>query len=126
MLILDSGGVSFLADRSARADLLLTRLRTEGLWPPRVPTAVLVECLTGQVGRDAATHRLLKACEIDPAPSEQLARRAAVLRTGARRGSAVDAIVVAAAEPGGVVLTSDDGDLTALAWHARAVRVVTV
>ena len=41
----------------------------------------------------------------------------------ARRGSAVDAIVVAFAEPGGTVLTSDLPDLAALAGRADRVHV---
>lgn len=56
--------------------------------------------------------------------SEVLARRAALLRTAARRGSAVDALVIAAAEPGGTVLTGDPDDLSALTGYARAVRIV--
>ena len=44
-------------------------------------------------------------CQVEPV-DELLARRAAGLRTGAGRGSAVDAIVIAFAEGnGGVVLT---------------------
>lgn len=126
MLVLDSGGVSFLAQRSARAALLLARLRAEGHWPARVPTAVLVECLTGSAGRDARSNLLLTSCEIDPAPTERLARRAAVLRTLARCGSAVDAVVVASAEPGGFVVTSEEIDIAGLAAHARAVEVIAV
>lgn len=97
-----------------------------GIWPPTVPTAVLAESLTGHSGRDAVVNRLLKGCTIDPAPSEELARRAALLRTAARKGSAVDALVVAAAEPGGTVLTSDPDDLSALAGYSQAVRIVAV
>lgn len=126
MLVLDSGGVTVLAERTARAQLLLQSLRRAGLWPPTVPTAVLVECLTGHAARDALTNRLLRTCEIDPAPSEQTARRAAAIRTAARRGSAVDALVVAVAEPGGTVLTGDPADLRALAVASRAVEVVAV
>ncbi len=62
-------------------------------------------------------------CEIVQTVPEPLARRAAALRTHARRGSAVDALVVAFAEPGGTVLTSDVGDLEALARHAAGVSV---
>jgi hypothetical protein len=40
--------------------------------------------------------------------------------------SAVDAIVVALAEPGGTVLTTDPDDLEALAAHAQRVRVERV
>ena len=50
-------------------------------------------------------------------------RRAGALRALARQGSAVDAIVVALAEPGGAVLTSDLKDLRALATHADAVHI---
>ncbi len=46
------------------------------------------------------------------------------LRRLARRGSAVDALVVAFAEPGGTVLTSHPDDLEALASHPRDVTIV--
>jgi len=84
-LVLDSGGVSRLAERSRQAAALLQVLRDDGLWPPRVPS---------------------------------------LLRRRARRGSAVDALVVAFAEPDGSVLTSDPEDLEALASHAEGVTVV--
>jgi hypothetical protein len=58
--------------------------------------------------------------------SELLARRAAQLRRLARRGSAVDALIVAMAESGGTVLTSDPGDLGALAQYAHDVTVEKV
>lgn len=52
-----------------------------------------------------------------------LARRAAFLRLRARRGSAVDALVVAVAEPDGTVLTSDLNDRDALASEAERVTI---
>jgi hypothetical protein len=58
-------------------------------------------------------------CEVE-ALDELVARRAARLRTGAGRGSAVDAIVIAFAEGiGGLVLTQDPKDLKALAALAH-------
>ncbi len=60
MLILDSGAVSQLAERSREALALIVALREEGLWPPTVPAVVLVECLQGHAGRDANEHRFLK------------------------------------------------------------------
>jgi hypothetical protein len=45
------------------------------------------------------------------------------LRTAAGCGSAVDAIVVAVAEPRGLVVTGDKVDLTALAANAIGVRI---
>lgn len=126
MLVLDSGGVSRLAERSPQAAALISALRAEDLWPPLVPSIVLVECLHGHPGRDALSNRFLKLCDIVEAIDEALARRAAQLRRRARRGSAVDALVVALAEPGGTVLTSDLDDLTALAQYAHDVIVEKV
>lgn len=126
MLVLDSGGVSRLAERSRRALALILSLRNEDLWPPHVPSVVLVECLEGHAGRDAIENRFLKTCDIAEVVPESLARRAAMLRRRARRGSAVDALVVAFAEPGGTVLTTDPHDLQALATHADNVAIVRV
>jgi len=116
VLVLDSGG----------AAALILAFREQDLWPPLVPSVVFVECLQGHPGRDALVNRFLKTCDIAEALDEPLARRAALLRRQARRGSAVDALVVAFAEPGGTVLTADPGDLDALAQHARGVIVEKV
>ena len=124
-LVLDSGGVSRLAEQSRAAAALIVAFRDADLWPPLVPAVVLVESLQGHVGRDAPTNRFLETCDIVEEVSEGVARRAAFLRNRARRGSAVDAVVVALAEPNGTVLTSDPRDLEALADHAVGVSVVT-
>ena len=126
VLILDSGGVSRLAERSRETLELMIGLRDQGLWPPRILSIVLTECLQGHAGRDANANRLLKACDIAETVPQSLARRAALLRRLARRGSAVDALVVASAEPGGTVLTSDPDDLEALASHAVDVSIEPV
>ena len=123
MLVLDSGGVSRLAVRSRQAAALILALRERDLWPPLVPSVVLVECLQGHAGRDAHANAFLKTCDIVEDVPEPLARRAALLRRKARRGSAVDALVVAFAEPDGTVLTGDPDDLAALAQFADRVRV---
>jgi hypothetical protein len=123
MLVLDSGAVSRLADRSRQVAALILALRDQDLWPPTVPAVVLVECLEGHAGRDALTNRFLKTCDIVEEVPESLARRAAALRRRARRGSAVDALVVAFADPDGTVLTSDPGDISALARYADRVDV---
>ena len=123
MLVLDSGAVSRLAERSRSSVALILALREEGFWPPAVPSVVLVECLQGHGVRDAAENRLLKTCDVVETMTEGLARRAASLRRRARRGSAVDAVVVAMAEPGGTVLAADPGDLQALAAHSAGVVV---
>lgn len=126
VLVLDSGAVTRLAERSPAAAALIAALRDEGLWPPLVPSVVMVECLQGHAGRDASENTFLKTCDVREEVTEQLARRAAFLRRRARRGSAIDALVVACAEPDGTVLTSDPRDLEALASHAERVRVERV
>jgi predicted nucleic acid-binding protein len=126
LLILDSGAVSRLAERSRASAALILALREEGLWPAAVPSVVLVECLQGHAGRDANENQLLKTCEVVDRIPESVARRAALLRRRARRGSAVDALVVAMAEPGGTVLTTDPDDLEALASHAQRVVIERV
>ncbi|HVA60555.1 MAG TPA: PIN domain-containing protein [Mycobacteriales bacterium] len=122
-LVLDSGGVRRLAKRSRDSVALIGAFRDEGLWPVVVPSAVLIECLTGDGSRDAAANRLLKTCDVVEELPDELARRAARLRTKARRGSAVDALVVATADPMGTVVTGDAKDLRALARHARHVTI---
>lgn len=118
-LVLDSHGVTLLAGHRAR----LAELRNRGEWPPLVPTVVLTESLSGDHRRDYRENRLLRTCDIQTV-DEDLARQAAALRSQVRARripSAVDAIVVAAADQagGGIVLSSDAGDLRALARHAR-------
>lgn len=123
MLILDSSAISRLAERSTRALALLRSLRAAQLWPPVVPSVVLVESLQGHSRRDANVNRFLKTCIVDDKIAVELARRAARLRRLAGRGSAVDALLVAVAEPDGTVLTGDAEDLQALAAHADGVGV---
>ena len=123
MLFLDSHAVTRLAQRTQKAAALIESLQAEGVWPPVVPSVVLVECLRGIGSRDANELRFLKTCDVREVVPGSLARRAAALRTQARRGSAVDALVVASAEPGGTVLTSDPSDLGALASFADEVYV---
>lgn len=126
LLVLDSGGLSRLSQRNRRAVALIAALRAEGLWPPVVPTVVLAESTAGTPRTDANINRLLKSCDVEPVVAEATARRAGQLRARARRGSAVDALVVALAEPGSTVMTSDPEDLHALAAYADQVVIEAV
>ena len=99
VLVLDSGAVTRLARRSQDTAAMIAAFVRDGIWPPLVPSVVLVECLSGRERIDVPTNRL-KICEIIEEAPRQLARRAAVLRASACRGSAVDALVIAVAEPG--------------------------
>jgi predicted nucleic acid-binding protein len=123
MLVLDSGGLSFLAKRNQDAAATIQVLVRDGLWPAIVPSVVLAESITGRPRHDASVNRLLKTCDLVDELSESLARRAGQLRHQARRGSAIDAILVATAEPGGTILTGDVEDLEALASHATQITV---
>jgi len=122
-LVLDSAAVTRLARPTQDAAALITVLRRDGLWPPIVPSVVLVESLSGRPRTDALANRFLKTCDVVDRLPEAVARRAAALRARARRGSAVDAVVVAMAEPGGAVLSADLDNLRALAAHAEGVSV---
>ncbi len=122
-LVLDSGGLSRLARPNPRTAALIEVFERDGIWPPVVPTVVLAESLSGRPRTDAAVNRFLKACTKTQEVPEAVARRAGTLRALAGRGSAVDALVVAMAEPGGTVLTGDLEDLRALAQHAEDVRI---
>lgn len=124
MLVLDSGGVSRLSRRRPDAAALISVLQRDGWWPPIVPNMVLVEATSGRPDRDANVNRFLKTCNLISDLPEPVARRAAALRARAGQGSAVDAVVVAMAEPFGAVLTSDLQDLRALAGHAEGVVVL--
>lgn len=124
--MLDSGAVTKLARRDRQTAAIITVIRRDGLWPPAVPSVVVVESVTGDPGRDANTNRFLKTCDLITEVPESTARCAARLRFLAKTGSAVDALVVATAEPGGQVLTGDPGDLRAVAAPAECVRVVDI
>jgi hypothetical protein len=124
VLILDTGGLRRLSQRTRRAAALIGALRREGLWPPVAPTIVLAESRSGRARTDANINRLLKSCDVDPIAPAAKARRAGQLRALAGRGSAVDALVVALGEPGATVLTADRDDLEALAAHADEIEVV--
>lgn len=122
-LVLDSGGVTRLSRQRQETAALIAVLKRDGIWPPLVPSVVLVESVSGRQRSDVLVNRFLKTCDIIEELPEHIARRAGALRALAARGSAVDAVVVAMAEPGGAVLGSDLKDLRALAAHADDVTV---
>lgn len=123
-MVIDAHGLTMLAGNRSR----LAELRRRGEWPAIVPSVVLTESLTGDHRRDFHENRVLRSCDIRDV-DEEVARKGAFLRTavgGRPIPSAVDAIVVAQADlvGGAVVLTSDSGDLRALARHTtNTVRV---
>jgi predicted nucleic acid-binding protein len=118
--VLDSGGLTALVGGSQRArEWLRWILDHDGAIC--VPTPVLVECTTGDGGRDAEVNRVLgilqRAARVLEPPDEGTARRAGQLLHLARSDDGIDALVAAAAVGDGsaaVVLTSDPDDLERL------------
>jgi len=115
--VLDSGGLTALVGGSARAREWLRWVVThEGAVV--VPIPILVECTTGDGGRDAEANRVLGILEqaggVFESPDERTARRAGRLRFLARADDGIDALVAASADGDGsptVLLTSDPSDL---------------
>ncbi len=123
-LVLDSRAITVLGRRDRQTAARITALRLRGLWPPIVPTAVLVDSLTGNRIRDALVNRTVGLSLVYPL-EEGLARRAAQLRGRARAGSTVDAIVVATAELfETLVVTGDLHGLARLSRHASGVALL--
>jgi hypothetical protein len=123
-LVLDSMAVTALGRRDRQTAARLAALRLRGLWPPIVPTAVLVDSLTGNRVRDALARRTVGLSLVHPL-DEPMARRAAQLRRRARAGSAVDAIVVATAELfEALVITGNLDDLARLSQPANGIALL--
>ena len=124
-LFLDSGAVDRLARANLQSSANIKRLRDEGYWPPHLHTVVLAECVSGRQRDDAPVNRFIKTCKVVEELPKRFARRAGELRTRTKKGSVVDALLVAMAEHGGAVLTDDSEDIQALASNAKGAIVVS-
>jgi len=113
-VILDSGGISALAQGNATARAVIVRARREGRLVV-IPAPVLTEVHTGR--RDHAhIDRVVKSVDVVIETTADRAREAGVLRARSGVLDVVDAIVVAeavAALPA-VILTSDPDDIRSL------------
>jgi hypothetical protein len=124
-LVLDSGAVTALGRRDRRTAARIAVLWQRGLWPPIVPTVVLIDSLSGNRMRDAPANRTV-GLSLVHSLEEPLARRAAQLRGRARAGSAVEAAVVATAELfEALVITSNPDVLVRLSQHADGVSLLS-
>jgi hypothetical protein len=110
-LILDSGGVSAIADGNAIARATLDRARREG-WLVVIPAPVLVEVHTGRSDH-ARIDRVVNAVDLLLSTTPDTARRAGELRSRSGVSDVVDAIVVAeaVASSPALILTSDPDDI---------------
>jgi predicted nucleic acid-binding protein len=131
-LILDSGALIAFerGDQQIAAYLLQASLRTR---PPLLPTAVIAETWRGG-SRSALIARAMQSCrpielteELARRAGELLGRHASLLRQR-QKSLVVDAIVVmtAASLGGGRILTSDPGDIGALADDYQNVEVEAI
>jgi predicted nucleic acid-binding protein len=122
-LILDSGAVIALARNDQRARAALAAAWEAGV-EVSVPSVVLAETVRG-TAEDAPVNRVFKAVGEVIAADDQVGRAAGGLLGSARSTSTVDALVVASAlrVGGGVILTGDPDDLTALASGRHEVLI---
>lgn len=124
-LVLDAGALIAVDrdDRSMMARLRAAHIDTTGT-ELRSTGIVIAEVWRDPSGRQTHLARLLKAVDVR-AVDEKLGREAGVLLGRAGRGEPADATIVAVAQTGDVVVTSDPADINALATAAR-VRVSVV
>ncbi len=123
--ILDAGALIALEKNDRRMWRHLNdALQTET--PPKTHGGVIAQVWRGGAGLQARLAAGLQAVEIIPLDA-RLGRRAGVLLARCGLSDAIDAALVAMAEPGDRILTSDPNDLAVLAAAAELrVEVVPV
>jgi predicted nucleic acid-binding protein len=116
MLVLDAG--AFVAAERGDRDViaLVKRERLAGRSPVTCG-GVVAQVWRGGHGRQAPLARLLAGVDIVPV-DDSLGRRAGILLGRSGQSDAIDAAVVCLAADGDDILTSDPGDLIALAEAA--------
>jgi hypothetical protein len=115
-LVLDSGGLSALANGEPRALAWAFRATQQGMLYG-IPAPVLAETITGQP-QDAKVYRVFSSPDLVIETTADIARLAGLIRFRAKfPDKTVDALVVSSASqyPHSIVLTSDPADLTFLA-----------
>ena len=128
MLVLDSGGLSALAEQSGDAIATL-RMSRAAAARVVVPSVVIAESLRGDAA-DARTNQILSGL-VTVEIGEREAREAARLKRASRMTGVqhtIDALVVAVASlaGGGAILTSDVEDIAALASARPDLVVVPI
>jgi hypothetical protein len=116
MLVLDAGAL-VAAERGDRDLVALVKREREAGRAPVTCGGVVAQVWRGGHGRQAPLARLLAGVEVAPI-DDRLGRRAGVLLGRSGHSDAIDAAVVCLAADGDDILTSDPGDLLALAQAA--------
>jgi hypothetical protein len=117
MLVLDAGAFVAVERGDREVVALVKRERLAGR-PPVTSGGVVAQVWRGGSGRQVQVARLLAGTEVTPV-DESLGRRAGVLLARSGTSDAIDATVVCLAADGDDILTSDPGDLHALAQAAE-------
>ena len=117
MLVLDAGAFVAVERGSRNVVALVKRERLAGR-PPVTSGGVVAQVWRGGSGRQAPMARLLAGTDVAPV-DDRLGRRAGMLLARSGQSDAIDATVVCLAADGDDILTSDPGDLRALAEAAE-------
>ena len=121
-LILDAGAL-VAVDRDDRAMIARLRASQQHGLELRTNAMVVAQVWRDDHGRRANLARLLRAVDVR-AVSQRDGRDAGILQAAAGTADATDATVVLLAAPGDRILTSDPGDITALAAAAGSKALV--
>ena len=116
MLILDAGAFVAVERGDREVVALVKRERLAGR-APATCGGVVAQVWRGGHGRQAPVARLLAGTDVTPI-GDHLGRRAGMLLARSGQSDAIDASVVCLAADGDDILTSDPGDLRALAEAA--------
>ena len=116
MLVLDAGAFIAVERGSREVIALVMRERLAGR-PPVTNGGVVGQVWRGGNGRQAPMARLLAGTNVVPV-DDRLGQRAGMLLARSGQSDAIDATVVCLAADGDDILTSDPGDLRALAEAA--------
>jgi hypothetical protein len=116
MLVLDAGAFIAVERGSREVIALVKRERLAGR-PPVTNGGVVGQVWRGGNGRQAPMARLLAGTNVVPV-DDRLGQRAGMLLARSGQSDAIDATVVCLAADGDDILTSDPGDLRALAEAA--------
>lgn len=121
-LILDAGAL-VAVDRDDRAMIARLRVSQQHGLELRSNSMVVAQVWRDRHGRQVNLAQLLRAVDVR-AVSQQDGRDAGVLLAAVATADAIDATVVLLAAPGDRILTSDPGDITALAVAAESRAVI--
>ena len=117
MLVLDAGAFVAVERGSRDVVALIKRERLAGR-SPVTSGGVVAQVWRGGSGRQVPMARLLAGTDVAPI-DDRLGRRAGMLLARSGQSDAIDAAVVCLAADGDDILTSDPGDLHALAQAAE-------